>query len=135
MPGVRAQLGDPPENQRLVGRLLGVLAERDDPARIERTVHVVMTAVHVEGMLGQGPGRDFQHHRRAFAWRVVVLLHAIHHPLSGGVIDDALAAHRMGDCPALGRVLAFRFDGDRVQPENIEFAFGVGLLVQLSAFG
>ena len=110
----QAELGHPPQDQRLVGGLLGVLAEDDDPAGVERAVDVVVAAVHVERVLGQRAGRDLEDHRRALAGRVVVLLDAVDDPLAGGEVDDALAAHRVGDRAALRRVLAFRLDGDRV---------------------
>ena len=135
MPGREAELGDPPQDERLVGRLLGVLAEDDDPAGVERAVDIVVAAVDVERVLGERARADLQHHRRALARRVVVLLHAVDDALAGGVVDDALAAHRVGDGAALRGVLAFGLDGDRVAAEDVEFALGKGLLVELAAFG
>ena len=80
--GRQAELGHAPQDQRLVGGLLRVLAEDDDPAGVERAVDVVVPAVHVQRVLGQRARRHLQHHRRALAGRVVILLDAV---------DDALA--------------------------------------------
>src|SRR5262245_34763597 len=41
----------------------------------------------------------------------------------------------MRDGTALGGVLSLGFHGNRVVPEDVEFAFGERLLKQLSAFG
>ena len=94
-----------------------------------------MSAVHVQRVLGERSRGHFEHHRRALARRVVILLHAVNDALARGVIDDALSAHRMRDGAALCGVLAFGFDGDRVAAEDVELAFGKCLLVELSAFG
>mgnify|MGYP003693936235 CR=1 FL=1 len=51
--GRQTELGDAAHDDRLIGGLLRVLAEHDDPARVERAVDVVMTAVHVERVLGE----------------------------------------------------------------------------------
>ena len=132
--GRQAELGHAPQDQRLVGRLLGVLAEDDDPAGVERAVDVVVPAVHVQRVLGQRARRHLQHHRRALAGGVVVLLDAVDDALAGGVVDDALPADRVRDGAALGRVLAFGLDGDRVVAEDVELALGKRLLVELAAF-
>ena len=131
----QTELGDTPEDQRLVGGLLRVLAEDDDPAGIERAVDVVVPAVHVQRVLGERACGDFQHHRRALARRVVILFDAVDNALAGGVIDDALAAHRVRDRPALGGVLAFGFHRDGVAAEDVELPFCIRLLVELAAFG
>ena len=116
MPGVRRKLGHAAQDQRLVGGLLRVLAEEHDPAGVERAIDVVVAAVDVQRMLGQRARAHFQHHRRALAGRVVVLLHAVDHALAGGEVDHALAADRVGDGAALGRVLAFGLDRRCVLP-------------------
>ena len=54
--GGEAEFRHAPEDQRLVGRLLCVLGEQDDPAHVERAVDVVVAAVDVEGVLRQGAG-------------------------------------------------------------------------------
>src|SRR4030095_6087776 len=72
---------------------------------------------------------------RALAGRVVVLLDAVDDALARGVVDHALAADGVGDGAALRGVLALGLDRDRVVAEDIELAFGEGLLVQLPAFG
>ncbi len=132
--GRQAELGDPPQHERLVGGLLGVFAEQDDPAGVEGAVDVVVAAVHVESVFGEGAGRHFQHHRRALARRVVVLLNAVHNALPRRVVDDTLAAHGVRNRTALGGVLAFGFDGNGVAAKDVELALGKRLLVELAAF-
>ena len=80
--GSQAEFRHAAQNERLVGRLLGVLAEQNDPPGIERAVHVVVSAVDIQRVLGEGASPNFQNHRRAFARRVVILLDAV---------DDSLA--------------------------------------------
>ncbi len=108
------ELGDAAQDERLVGGLLRVLAEEHDPAGVERAIDVVVAAVHVQRVLGQRARADFEHHRRALAGRVIVLLNAVDNALAGGEVDHALAADRVRDGAALGRVLAFGLDGDGV---------------------
>ena len=132
--GRQAELGHPPQDQRLIGGLLRVLAEQDDPAGVERPVDVVVPAVHVQRVLGQRARGHLEHHGRALARRVVVLLDAVHDTLARGVVDDALAADRVGDGAALRGVLPFGFDGNRVAAEDVELALGERLLVELAAF-
>ena len=129
----QAQFRHVPQNQCLVGSLLRILADDHDPPGVECTINIVVTAVHVERMLGERPRAYFEHHRRTFARRVIVLLHAVDHALSRGEVHHALAAHRVCNGAALGRVLAFGFDGQRIAPEDIEFAFGKCLLEELAA--
>ena len=129
------QLFPYPSRLRLVGRLLGVLAESDDPAGVERAVDVVMAAVDVQGVLGERAGRDLEHHRRTLARRVVVLLDAVDDALTGRVVDDAFAAHRVRDGAALGRVLTLGLHRDGVAAEDVQFAFRERLLIELSALG
>ena len=131
----QAKLGHAPQNQRLVGSLLRVFAKQNDPSGIQRAVHVVVAAVHVQRVLGQRARADLQHHGRTLSRRVVILLHAIHHSLSRREIDDALPADGMSDGSALCGVLALGLDGNSAAPENIQLTFGVSLLVQLAAFG
>ena len=135
MPGVRRKLGDAAQNQGLVGGLLRVLAEEHDPAGVERAVDVVVAAVDVEGVLGERARAHFEHHGRALAGRVIVLLHAVDHALAGGEVDHALAANRVGNGAALGRVLAFGLDGDGVVAEDVQMALSIGLLEELAALG
>ena len=86
-------------------------------------------------MLGQRASAHFQHHRGTLAWSVVVLLHAINHALSGREIHHALAADRVSNCTALGRVLAFGLNRDRVVTKDVKMAFGIGLLKEFTALG
>ena len=133
--GGQTELGDPAENERLVGGLLGVFAEDDDPPCVEGAVHVVVPAVDVQGMLGQRPRRHLQHHRGALAGSVVILLDAVDNALARGVIHHALAAHGVGDRAALGGVFSLRFHGDRVLTKHVELALSKRLLIQLAALG
>jgi hypothetical protein len=64
---------------------------------------------------------------------VVILLHAVDDALAGGEVDHALAADRVGNGAALGRVLAFGLNGDGVVAEDVQVAFGIGLLEELAA--
>ena len=130
-----AELGDAAQDERLVGGLLRVFAEDDDPARVERAVDIVMSAVHVQRVLGQRARADLEDHRRTLAGRVVILLDAVDDALPRRVVDDALAAHRVRDGAALRGVLAFGFDGDGVAAEDVQLAFRECLLVELAAFG
>src|SRR5262249_55235859 len=72
---------------------------------------------------------------RALAGRVVILFDAVHDALSRGEVDDAIATDRIRDGAALGRVLAFGLDRDRIPAEYVEMAFGECLLIQFAAFG
>lgn len=82
--------GDLAEDEGLVGGLLGVLGEHHDPAGIEGGVDVVVPAVYVESMFGQGSGGDLQHHGREFSGGVVVLLDAVDDALSRSEVDGTL---------------------------------------------
>ena len=133
-PGRQTELGHAPQDQRLVGRLLGVFPEDDDPAGVERAVDVVVPAVDVQRVLGERACGHLQNHRRALARRVVILLDAVDDPLARGVIHHALPADGVRDCAALSGVLSFRLDGDRVTAKDVELALGKRLLVKLTAF-
>ncbi len=67
MPGIERQLVDLAQDDRLVGRLLGVLGHQHGPARVEGGVEVVVAAMDVEGVLGQGARADLEHHGRELA--------------------------------------------------------------------
>ncbi|MDZ4802674.1 MAG: hypothetical protein SGI92_31315, partial [Bryobacteraceae bacterium] len=133
--GGQAELRHAPQDQRLVGGLLGVFAKDDDPPGVERAVDIIVPAMHIQGMFGKGASRNFQYHRRALARGVIILLNAVDDPLARRVIDHSFSAHRVRDGPALGRVLAFGLNGDGVAAKYVEFALGKRLLVQLTAFG
>ena len=89
----KREFGHTAQNQRLVSSLLRVLAEKHDPAGIERAINVVVATVHVQGVLGQRTRAHLKHHRGALARRVIVLFHAVHHTLTRGKVDHPLAAH------------------------------------------
>ena len=75
---------------------------------------------------------DFEDHGAALAGRVVILLNAVDDTLAGGEVDYALAADGVGNGATLGRVFAFRFNGNRIVAKDVQVAFGVGLLEQLA---
>ena len=133
--GRERELGNAAEDQGLVGGLLGVFAEDHDPAGVERAIDVVVSAVDIEGVLGERAGAHFEHHGGALAGRVVVLLDAVDYALAGGEVDHALAADGVGNGATLGRVFAFGLDGDGVVAEDVEIALSIGLLEELAAFG
>ena len=133
--GGERELGDAAQDEGLVGGLLRVFAEEHDPAGVERAIDVVVAAVHIEGVLGERACADFEHHGGALAGRVVVLLDAVDDALAGGEVDHALAADRVSNGAALGRVLAFGLNGDGVVAEDVQVALGIGLLEELAAFG
>ena len=133
--GGERKLGNAAKNEGLVGGLLRVFAEEHDPAGVERAINIVVTAMDVEGVLGEGARAHFNDHGAGFAGGVVILLDAIDYALAGGEVDDAFAADRVGNCAALGRVFAFSFDGDGVVAEDVQMALGVGLLEELAALG
>ncbi len=66
---------------------------------------------------------------------MIVLFDAIDDALAGGEVDYALAADGVGDGAALGRVLAFGLNGDGVVAEDVQVAFGIGLLEEFAALG
>src|SRR5215471_7326125 len=123
-PGRQAQFRNSPQDERLVGSLLRVLSEKDDPARVQRAIDVVMPTVHVQCMFSQRAGSNLQNYRRAFAGCVVVLFHSVHDPLSGSEIDDALAANRMGDGTALGSMFSLCLHRESVAAKNMQASLG-----------
>ena len=66
---------------------------------------------------------------------MVILLDAVDDALARCEVDDALAADGVGDGATLGGVLAFSLNGDGVVAENVEVAFGIGLLEEFAALG
>jgi hypothetical protein len=58
--GSEREFGDAAENEGLVGGLLRVFAEEHDPAGVERGVDVVVAAMHIEGVLGEGARAHFE---------------------------------------------------------------------------
>ena len=118
---VERQFVDLAEDDGLVGRLLGVLGDDHRPAGVERGVEIVVAAMDVERVLGQGAGADFEHHGGEFAGRVVILLHGIDDALAGSEIDRALAADRERRRAALRGMFAFGFDRDFLMAPDIQF--------------
>ena len=132
---VERQLVDLAEDDGLVGGLLGVLADEHRPAGVERGVEIVVAAMDIERVLGEGAGADFEHHGGELAGRVVILLHGIDDALAGSEIDRAFAADGEGRGAALRGVFAFGLDGDFLLAPDIQFARGIGALVNFAAFG
>ena len=120
-------------DESLVGGLLRVFAEEHDPSGVERAVDVVVAAMDVERVLGERASAHFEDHGGGFAGSVIVLLNAVDDALAGGEVDHPLAANRVGDGAALGRVLALSLDGNGVLPEDVQVAFSIGLLEELAA--
>ena len=132
---IEREFVDPPQDDGLVGGLLGVLGHHHRPARVQGRVEIVMTAVHVERLFGQGAGADLEHHGRKLARRVVVLLHRVDDALARGEIAGAPARDRERRGSALGGVLALGFDGDLLLTPDVQFALGEGRLVDFATFG
>ena len=126
------QLGDLPDDQRLVGRLLRVLSEEHHPAGVHDGVDVVVPAVDVERVLGERAGRDLEDHRRELAGRVVVLLGAVDDSLPRGEVHGPLPADRERDGSALRRVLALRLAGELAPAEDVQVSLGERELVVLA---
>ena len=133
--GSQAEFGHAAQNKRLVGHLLGVLAEQNDPSGVERSVNVIVPAVDVQRMLGERPSGHLHYHRGALARRVIILLDSVDDSLARRKIDDPAAADRMRNGAALRRVLAFGFDRDGAVAEDIQLSFRKGLLIKLAPFG
>ncbi len=131
----QAEFGYAPQDERLIGGLLGVLAKQSNPTRVERSVHVVVPAMDVQRMLGERAGAYFQHHGGTLARRVVILLNAVDDSLARSEINHALAAYGMRDGSALRCVLALGFDRDGAAAKDVKLAFRKSLLVQLATLG
>ena len=123
------------QDDALIGRLLCVAGHEHDPPHVECGVNVVVTAMHVERVLGQRAGAHLQHHRRELARRVVVLLHRVDESLPRRKVDRASPRDRERRGPALRRVLTFGFGSDLLMAPDIELAGGVRRLIDLAALG
>ena len=122
------------EDYRLVGRLLSVLGEKHDPAYIEGSVNVVVPAMDIEGVLGEGTSGDLEYHCRELAWSMVVLLDTVDDPLAGGEIDRSLAGNGGGDGAPLGGVFAFALDRGGGASKDVELTLGSSKFVHLAHF-
>ena len=134
-PGRERELVDPPQNERLIRRLLGVFSVENRPARIESHIDVVVPAVHVECVLRNRARRDLEHHRRELARRVVVLLDSVGDPLARGEVDHAPAGEGVGDRAALSSVLPLGLDRDLRVAEDVQLAQRERELEALSHLG
>ena len=131
---IQGKLIDLAQDDRLVRRLLGVLAHDHRPAGVQRGVEIIVAAMDVEGVLGQRARAHFQDHGGKFARRVVILLHRVREPLPGSEIHRAAAGDgKRGRAPLRG-VLAFGLDGDLLLAPNVQFALREGSLVNLAPF-
>ena len=131
---IERKLVDLAQNDRLVRRLLSVLAHDHRPARVERGVKIVVAAMDIQRVLRQRARADLDHHRRKFSRRMIILLHGVDDALAGSEIDRAPPRDRERRRPALRGVLAFCFNGDLLLAPDIEFTLGVGPLVNFAAF-
>ena len=131
----KTQFRHPPDDQRLVRRLLGIFGEKDDPTGIQGRIDVIVAAMNVEGVFGQGPGRDLHHHRRALAGCVVVLFETVNDALPRREIDRPLAGNGERYRAALCGVLSLRFDGQFRPAEDVQLALRERLLVHFAHFG
>ena len=80
--GSQRQLVDPAQDQRLIGRLLRIDREGYVPTGVKGAVNVVVSAVNVERVLGEGACGHLDHHCRELPGSVVVLLEPVDHPLA-----------------------------------------------------
>jgi hypothetical protein len=119
----------------LVGCLLSVFREEHDPAYVEGRIDVVVAAMHVERVFGEGASGDFEDHCAHLSGSVIVLLDAVDDSLSGCEIDRSLAGNRLCDRATLSGVLTFALDGDCGSAENIELTFRSSELVHLTHLG
>ena len=126
-----ARLGGPPRDEREIACLLRVAAKEDAPAAIRHAHHVIVAAMDVERMAGQGAGADVEDNRQAFSGnRIEHLLHE----------DEALAAGKVGHPPArqreafagaCGRVFGFGLDEcQQVAPEILLPIGNLGLVAR-----
>lgn len=104
---------------------LGVHREQNPPARVRHRHHVVVAAVDVEGLGGQGPGADVKNSGQALSRdRVQDLLHQ-DEPLAGGEVGDAPA--REGKPFAGGRRGMFGLQLEEEERLAPEILLAVGL--------
>jgi hypothetical protein len=121
-------LGGAPGNEGQIARVLGVLAEEEAPPAVGHGHHVVMPAVDVQRVRGQGPGPDVKDAGQALAGDGVQHLLHQHQPLAGGEVGDAPSGQGK---PFAGRrrtVFGFRLnEGQRIPPQ-VALAVGHRLL-------
>ncbi|GAB4120614.1 MAG: hypothetical protein Fur0026_11900 [Sideroxydans sp.] len=87
------QLGGPARDQVEVGRLLRVLCHHLDEAGVVGAVVIVMRAMHVERILGDGAATEIEHIGQAFADGGIQRFVHEGHALRGSKIDRAHAGH------------------------------------------
>jgi hypothetical protein len=92
-PRIERQLGDPMRDEVQVRRLLHVLGEELEEARVVDRVVVVVPGVHVEPLLGDRPGRDVEHVREALSHGGIEGLVHVHDPLPAGEVRRAQPHH------------------------------------------
>ena len=109
---VERQLVDLAQDDCRIRRVLGVASHHHRPTDVECAVKIVVTAMHVERLLGQRASADLHHHGGELARRVIILLHRVGDALPGGEVDRTLAGHGERRGTALGGVFAFALDRD-----------------------
>ena len=97
------------QDHRLVRGLLSIAPHQHRPACVHGGIKIIVTAVHVERVLGERASAHFQNHRRELARRVVVLLHGIDNALAGCKVYRTLAGHGHGRGTTLRGVLTLGF--------------------------
>src|ERR1041385_320793 len=132
---IKAQFANFAQDGGVVGGLLSVLGHQHRPAGVERCIKVIMSAMDIERMLGEGARANLQDHRRKLSRSMIVLLHGIDDSLTGGKIDRAAAGHRICRSPSLSGVLAFAFNRNLLLPKDIQLPLSIGLLVNLASLG
>ncbi len=73
---------NPPQDERLVGSLLSILSEDDDPPGVENPVNIIMATMHIKRVLGQRPCTNLHKHCRSLSRRMVVLLGGVRQTLT-----------------------------------------------------
>ena len=133
--GVERLLAHLAQDDGLIGGLLCVTRHEHDPPGVECRVDVVVRAVHIERMLGEGAGTHLQHHGGELAGGMVVLLHRVHDALAAGEVHRAPPGDGEGRGSPLRGMLAFGFGGDLLLPPDVQFTGGERCLIDLPALG
>lgn len=89
MPGLSNSL-----NKGLVGGLLGIFGKEDGPPGVEGRIDIIMSAVDVKRMFGEGPGRHLHDHGGQFSGGVIILLQTVHNALARGEVHHPFARYR-----------------------------------------
>ncbi len=121
---VQRQLGDPSRDQVEVRRLLHVLREELEEARVVDAVVVVVPGVDVQGVLRHGAARHVEHVGETLADRGIERLVHVRDALAAGEVGRAQPreAHARGD--GRRRVLALGFEEQQLPAAHVGLAGG-----------